>query len=74
MYINFGFAKNSSTYVIELNGERKFSREISYTTLSSFMIKIVESIDDTYISELTAQTNYKEQSYFINVFNDNLKF
>ncbi len=74
MYINFGFAKNSSTYVIELNGERKFGREISYTTLSSFMIKIVESIDDTYISELTAQTNYKEQSYFINVFNDNLKF
>jgi len=54
-----------------MNGERKSGGEISYSTLSSFMITIVESTADTYIAELTAKTDYKIPNYFRNVFNDN---
>ena len=71
VYINFGDAKTNSTYDIEMNGERKSGGEISYSTLSSFMITIVESNADTYIDELTAKTDYKIPNYFRNVFNDN---
>ena len=73
VYINFGDAKTNSTYDIEMNGERKSGGEISYSTLSSFMITIVESNADTYIDELTAKTDYKIPNYFRNVFNDNAK-
>ena len=71
VYIDFGDAKTSSTYDIEFNGERKTGEEISYNTLSSFKISIIESTADTYIAELRAETDYKIPNYFRNVFNDN---
>ena len=71
IYIDFGDAKTNSIYYIKMNGERKSGGEISYSTLSSFMITIVESTADTYIAELTDKIDNKIPNYFRDVFNDN---
>ena len=71
IYINFGDSKNASTYDMEFNGERITCDEISYNTLSSFSISIVQSENDTYIDDLTAETDYEIPTYFKNAFNDN---
>ena len=71
LYIDFGDSKTYPTYDIELNGERKTGKEINYTTLSSFKISMIETLNDTYIDNLTTKTDYKIPNYFKNVFNDN---
>ena len=71
IYIDFEDAKTNSTYDIEMNGERKTGGEISYSTLSTFAITIVESTAVTYIAELRAQTDYEIPNYFRNIYNEN---
>ena len=69
--IDFGNEKTKSTYDLELNGLKKTGKEISYKTLSKFNIQMVETKNDTYIDDLTCETDYKIPLYFREAFNQN---
>ena len=74
IYLDFGDAKTKSTFDIELNGEKKTGKELSYSTLSVFKIQMVETSDDTFIDDLTCKTDYEIPLYFRETFNENANF
>ena len=73
IYLDFGDAKTKSSYDIELNQVKKTGSELTYKTLSEFMIQMVETTDDTYIDDLTCKTDYEIPTYFRDTFNLNAK-
>ena len=72
--LDFGDAKTNSTFDIQLNDDKKTGEKLSYSTLSTFKIQMVETFNDTFIDDLTCKTDYEIPLYYRDTFNENANF